>query len=245
MQRPRAVWKRLYDPRRGHRIPALLLNHAEQAIAAVVDEIAFQPRRALAERTLAAIIPFSAARSGGDPARRGRDRSRPVRRASCRRASSSAPPRYAIENGAACPSCSRSGARHLLAPRARLTSSQTDPPIRVAVIAARLHEVHHEAVPTRHFDRYRRASTAPGGDQGRQPDPPAAADRRPARSARGGGRAEAAVPEGRAGLDAPRRAGCPSFPRRARCRRVPEPRAPSGPEMDQAHRRHRTATWLR
>ena len=67
----RAVWKRLYDPRRGHRIPALLLNHAKQAIAAVVDEIAFQPRRALAERALATIIPFGphdhqAIRAGGE-----------------------------------------------------------------------------------------------------------------------------------------------------------------------------------
>ena len=67
----RSVWKRLYDPRRGHRIPALLLSHAKQAIAAVVDEIAFQPRRALAERALATIIPFAphdhqAIRAGGE-----------------------------------------------------------------------------------------------------------------------------------------------------------------------------------
>ncbi|MDF2765024.1 MAG: hypothetical protein K0S81_2018 [Rhodospirillales bacterium] len=53
-----SVWKRLYDPRRGHRIPTLLLGHAKAAIAAVVDEIAFQPRRALAERALATVIPF-------------------------------------------------------------------------------------------------------------------------------------------------------------------------------------------
>jgi len=43
------VWTGLYDPRRGHRIPKLL-SEARRAIPAVVDEIAFQPRRALAER---------------------------------------------------------------------------------------------------------------------------------------------------------------------------------------------------
>jgi hypothetical protein len=52
------VWTRLYDPRRGHRIPQPLLDCARRAIPAVVDEIAFQPRRALAERALATVIPF-------------------------------------------------------------------------------------------------------------------------------------------------------------------------------------------
>jgi hypothetical protein len=55
----RGIWKRLYDPRRGHRMPKILLGEARRAIPAVVDEIAFQPRRALAERALASIIPFS------------------------------------------------------------------------------------------------------------------------------------------------------------------------------------------
>ena len=46
-------------------------SHAKQAIPAVVDEIAFQPRRALAERALATIIPFAphdqqAIRAGGE-----------------------------------------------------------------------------------------------------------------------------------------------------------------------------------
>jgi hypothetical protein len=53
-----SVWKRLYDPRRGHRMPKVLLADASRAIPAVVDEIAFQPRRALAERALASVIPF-------------------------------------------------------------------------------------------------------------------------------------------------------------------------------------------
>jgi hypothetical protein len=52
------VWTRLYDPRRGHRIPKILLAEARRAIPAAVDEIAFQPRRALAERALASVIPF-------------------------------------------------------------------------------------------------------------------------------------------------------------------------------------------
>ncbi len=53
------VWTRLYDPRRGHRIPKILLGEARRAIPAIVDEIAFQPRRALAERALASTIPFT------------------------------------------------------------------------------------------------------------------------------------------------------------------------------------------
>jgi hypothetical protein len=55
----RTVWKTLYDPRRGHRLPRLLLAESKRAIPAVVDEIAFQTRRALAERALASVIPFT------------------------------------------------------------------------------------------------------------------------------------------------------------------------------------------
>ena len=104
----RSVWKRLYDPRRGHRIPALLLNHAKQAIAAVVDEIAFQPRRALAERALATIIPFAPARPSGDP--RGR---RDARAPACAARSAAAVPRQRRRP------CDREGRRH----RRRSTSS--------------------------------------------------------------------------------------------------------------------------
>ncbi|MCZ7660872.1 MAG: hypothetical protein M5U07_25025 [Xanthobacteraceae bacterium] len=53
------IWTRLYDPRRGHRLPRILVAEARRAIPAVVDEIAFQTRRALAERALASIIPFT------------------------------------------------------------------------------------------------------------------------------------------------------------------------------------------
>lgn len=71
------VWTRLYNPRRGHRIPGPMLTSARTAIPAVVDEMAFQPRRALAERSLASIIPFSrgdqaAIRKGGLLLARGR-----------------------------------------------------------------------------------------------------------------------------------------------------------------------------
>jgi hypothetical protein len=55
----RTVWKRLYDPGRGHRMPAQLLGQSKKAIAAIVDEIVYQPRRALGERALASLIPFS------------------------------------------------------------------------------------------------------------------------------------------------------------------------------------------
>jgi hypothetical protein len=55
------VWTDLYDVRRGHRIPATLLRESPRVIPAVVDEIAFQPKRALSERALASVIPFTRA----------------------------------------------------------------------------------------------------------------------------------------------------------------------------------------
>ncbi|CAI8756328.1 hypothetical protein [Methylocaldum szegediense] len=54
----RAIWKRLYDPRRFHRLPVRLLATSEQLIPHVVDEIAFQTRRNLAQRALVDVIPF-------------------------------------------------------------------------------------------------------------------------------------------------------------------------------------------
>jgi hypothetical protein len=53
------VWRTLYDHRRGHRLPARLLQLAGRTIPQVVDEIAFQPRRNLAQRALADVIRFS------------------------------------------------------------------------------------------------------------------------------------------------------------------------------------------
>ena len=55
----RRIWKRLYEPRLGSRIPAILLQASGKTIPAVVDEIAFQPRRNLAQRALADVIRFS------------------------------------------------------------------------------------------------------------------------------------------------------------------------------------------
>jgi hypothetical protein len=59
--RVRTVWARLYNPRRGHRLPTPLLRTSTRTISQVVDEIAFQTRRNLAHRALADVIPFSAA----------------------------------------------------------------------------------------------------------------------------------------------------------------------------------------
>ena len=52
------VWQALYRPRTGHRIPAPLMQSAPRLIPMVVDEIAFQTRRNLAQRALADVIPF-------------------------------------------------------------------------------------------------------------------------------------------------------------------------------------------
>jgi hypothetical protein len=56
-----AIWRTLYDPARGNRIPGWLMQAAPKAIPAVVDEIAFQPRRNLAEKALANVIRFTPA----------------------------------------------------------------------------------------------------------------------------------------------------------------------------------------
>lgn len=52
------VWQGLYRPQSGHRIPAPLMHSAPRLVPLVVDEIAFQTRRNLAQRALADIIPF-------------------------------------------------------------------------------------------------------------------------------------------------------------------------------------------
>jgi hypothetical protein len=71
------VWRGLYAPGGGARIPAALLASAPRAIPAVVDEVAFQTRTALAHRALADIIPFApdnerAIRLGAQALARGR-----------------------------------------------------------------------------------------------------------------------------------------------------------------------------
>ncbi|MGQ0501752.1 MAG: hypothetical protein ACT4P0_03940 [Panacagrimonas sp.] len=55
------VWNTLYNPRRGHRLPARLLQSSRDVIPQIVDEIAFQTRRNLAQRALVDVLPFTAA----------------------------------------------------------------------------------------------------------------------------------------------------------------------------------------
>jgi hypothetical protein len=52
------VWRRLYDVRHFNRLPPRLLGTAPELIRHVVDEIAFQTRRNLAQHALADVIPF-------------------------------------------------------------------------------------------------------------------------------------------------------------------------------------------
>lgn len=54
----RRIWSDLYNPRRGHRLPARLLKLFGRALPNVVDEIAFQPRRNLGQRALVDVLPF-------------------------------------------------------------------------------------------------------------------------------------------------------------------------------------------
>jgi hypothetical protein len=54
------VWRSLYNPARGHRLPQQLVGSAGmKTIPAVVDEIAFQTRRNLGQRALVDIIRFT------------------------------------------------------------------------------------------------------------------------------------------------------------------------------------------
>ncbi len=52
------LWNTFYDPKRFHRLPPRLLGSAARTIPLVVDEIAFQTRRNLAQRALVDILPF-------------------------------------------------------------------------------------------------------------------------------------------------------------------------------------------
>jgi hypothetical protein len=55
------VWQALYRPQGVNRIPPSLMSSAPRLIPEIVDEIAFQTRRNLAQRALADIIPFQRA----------------------------------------------------------------------------------------------------------------------------------------------------------------------------------------
>jgi hypothetical protein len=121
--RVRRVWTDIYPGRRGHRIPPRLLSASAKTIPAVVDEIAFQARRGLAERALADVIPFrreDEQRIRAAAAALGRDR-----------VPTDLPPRflvsasrYALTAGAAPGRLSRGVIRHLadLARRRQATS---------------------------------------------------------------------------------------------------------------------------
>ena len=52
------VWRKLFDPVQGHRLPPRLLDTASKLTPHVVDEIAFQTRRNLGHRALADVIRF-------------------------------------------------------------------------------------------------------------------------------------------------------------------------------------------
>ena len=127
------VWETLYNPARRHRLPARLLGTASRLIPEVVDEIAFQTRRNLAQRALADIIPFTldderAIRAGARRLVRGE-------------APQDLPPRqlvsaasYALGSGAiAPPRLSRLVIAHLNASQTRRTARLRSPPAEALV----------------------------------------------------------------------------------------------------------------
>jgi hypothetical protein len=57
--RAEKVWRGLYDPSRGHRLPPILLAAVPRVVPAVIDEIAYQPRRSIGQHALADAIPFA------------------------------------------------------------------------------------------------------------------------------------------------------------------------------------------
>ena len=140
------IWHTLYDPSRGARMPAWLMEAAPRAIPAVVDEIAFQPRRNLAQKALASVIRFTPAdqtaiRRGAFDLRHGKP---PI----------GLPPRhvvsacrYALEAGAEARRLGALVIRHLSgAPRAltrewppATTVSPRVPPLRPAIAGSRRH----------------------------------------------------------------------------------------------------------
>jgi hypothetical protein len=120
--RIRAVWTSLYNPRRGHRLPQPLIGTVNRIIPAVIDEIAFQPRRNLGQRGLADVIPFTV----DDEAR--------IRRAGLRLARGQLPPglpprffvsasRYALQAGGCPDRISRIVITHLASIAARQRTS--------------------------------------------------------------------------------------------------------------------------
>ena len=125
------VWGRLYDPRRGHRIPPVLYASVGRLVPAVIDEIAYQPRRALGQHALADAIPYTRANEAS------------VRRAGIAIANGSVPrdleprlyisaSRFALESGAKPEAVSTLVIRHL----ASLYNPPAGTRVSVAAIAA-------------------------------------------------------------------------------------------------------------
>jgi len=114
----RRVWQELYSPARGHRIPLRLLSTSTRTVPQVVDEMAFQTRRNLAQKALVDVIPFTA------------DNERSIRRASSFLARGIVPTdlpprflvsasRYAVEKGVALSELARIVVKHLAGIAAR------------------------------------------------------------------------------------------------------------------------------
>lgn len=125
------VWNQLYRPAAGHRIPKRLLSTSQQTIPHIVDEIAYQPRRGLAQRSLADVIPFTS------------EDERMIRHGSKQLAKGivpkNLPPRFlvsasrhALASGVSLPKLSNIVIRHLSSKVARKRVNQTIPKIAAA-----------------------------------------------------------------------------------------------------------------
>ncbi|MEW8626665.1 MAG: hypothetical protein AB2551_12995 [Candidatus Thiodiazotropha sp.] len=127
--RIRKVWRCLYPLNKGHRIPRYLTANAHTTIARVVDEIAFQAKRGLAQRALVDVIPFT-----DDDERSIRQGSRHLLRG---RVPDDLPPRflvsasrYALTQGADVDPLSELVTRHLV--KQSKTAGNNRPSIRIA-----------------------------------------------------------------------------------------------------------------
>ncbi len=125
------VWKQLYRPAAGHRIPKRLLSTSKQSITHIVDEVAYQPRRNLAQRALADVIQFTP------------EHERNIRHGSEQLANGIVPKdlpprflvsasRHALARGVSLPKLSSLVIRHLSSKAARKRALRTTPNIAAA-----------------------------------------------------------------------------------------------------------------
>ena len=173
-----------------------LLRESPRAIPAVVDEIAFQPRRALAEQALASVIPFTRAdqaliRRAGLSLRHGRPLPAiPPRFLVCAA-------RYAIEAGADMTQLNKR-MLDLLASVPATSAAVLQIPT-VSTGSGRMRSAMPDTRrPTNDLGSLDRT---PIGSQGGQHDPPEAAHRRSARSGRDRGGTAPDLPQGRTAQD--------------------------------------------